>query len=617
MRRGLLLLTAVSISAATATLGGQDTGTVAARLGHADVVLYNGTIVTVDDPSFNASAGTVHQALAIRGTRILATGTTRDMRALAGPRTRQIDLKGRTVLPSLILTHEHPTDWIWMDPEALKRAIPAENDYLRVRFLQGTAEQQIAGWQQALREEVSRAKPGQWILLSTYYGSNYEHMPGLTRSRWYGDITREQLDAIAPDNPVRFKNNWIAGHLNTRAIEEIKRLVPDADLSGVRNRAEDGRQLEPDIMLAGRLDVLAELLRAEMELWAAHGITAFGSSPYTPESFKALSQLDREGRMPGRFAWSYSGPDFHIDTLKYIAGLLGNGTDYLWNIGAQGWWSGGSCTTLPAPVEIKAREDCAFEPGGPGRQTLEDIVRVGGRIAAMHSGGDKDIDYLFDAIEKASKEAGFTADQIRAKRHAFDHASGAPRPDQHPRIKRLGMMVSMINTVLWENRTDYDVSFRVKAYGLEAANWTVPRKSVTDAEIMNTAEIDRPLPHKIFYNVWVGMTRFNEGEGRAFAPQQGTDRIVQLKSMTTWGAYYLLREQAMGSLEPGKLADLIVLDRDYLTVPVDDIPKIRVLLTMVGGKIVHLWPDLAQELGTDPVGPVTWPSRPFEGHYAR
>jgi predicted amidohydrolase YtcJ len=230
----------------------------------------------------------------------------------------------------------------------------------------------------------------------------------------------------------------------------------------------------------------------------------------------------------------------------------------------------------------------------------------------MHSGGDKDIDNLMDAIEKASKEAGLSLDEIRARRHAFDHASGAPRPDQIPRIKRLGMMVSMINTVLWENRTDYDISFRVRNYGIEFAHYAVPRKSVTTAGIMNTQEIDRALPHWLFYNVWVGMTRYNAGHQRAFAPREATDRITQLKALTTWGAYYVLRENRMGSLEPGKLADLVVLDRDFLTIPQDDIPNTKVLMTLVGGRTVHLLPSLASEIGATPVGPTTWPGKPLE-----
>ena len=614
MRRFLVHGVLLAALAGVATLSGQSQGEVAQRLGHPDFILYNGKIVTVDDAWVTSTPGTIVEALAVRGDRILATGTTADARVLAGPSTKSIDLKGRTVLPSLMLTHEHPTDWIWMDPEPLKYLFGDDKGYLIVRFLEGTPDEQIASWERVLREAVAVAKPGQWILISSYWGSNYEHMEELWE-KFPKAVTRAKIDAIAPDNPVRVKNNWIGGDLSSKAIEEIKRVFPGADVEAVGTRGETARQLEPDVMLHGHLDLLAKLLQAQMQMWVAHGVTAFGSSPYTAENFKALSMLDRRGEMPARFAWSYSGPDFHVETLRYIAGLVGNGTPHLWNIGAQGWRSGGNCTTIQAPPEVKADENCNFEPGAKGRQTLEDLVRTGNRIAAMHSGGDKDIDYLFDVIEQASREAGFTLDEIRAKRHAFDHASGAPRPDQHARIKRLGMMVSMINTVLWENRTGYDVSHRVKNYGLEAANWSVPRNSVTKAGIMNTAEIDRPMAHKIFYNVWVGMTRYNEGRQRAFAPQEGTDRIVQLKSLTTWAAHYFLREQLMGSIEPGKFADLIVLDRDYLTIPDADIPNIRVLMTLVGGKIGHLWPSFGQEIGLPPVGPVTWPTKPFEGHY--
>jgi predicted amidohydrolase YtcJ len=615
MRRMIALVLSFA-AAGIAIVGAQSAGNVVERLGYADYVLYNGKVVSVDDAGFNDNPGTIHQAIAVRDSHILATGPDASVRALAGPKTTLIDLKGRTVLPSFILTHEHPTDWIWLDPEPLKHVVPENNDFLIVRFLSGTAEQQIATWEQTLKDAVAKAKPGQWILLSSYWGPNMEHMPSLWEGFLKG-ITREKLDQIAPNNPVRVKNNWIGGPLNTKGIEQIKKVFPGANVEQVGTRGEGARQLEPDVMLHGHLDVLAALLKAEMELWAAHGVTTFGSSPYTADNFKAISLLDRKGEMPARFAWSYSGPDFHMETLRYIAGMLGLGSEYLWNVGMQGWWSGGSCTLLKAAPEVKAEEDCNFEPGGRGRQTLEDIIRAGGRISAMHSGGDKDIDYLFDAIEKGSKEAGISPEEMRAKRHAFDHASGAPRPDQLPRIKNLGMMVSMVNTVLWENRTDYNVSFRVKNYGIEAANWSVPRKSVSDAGIMNTAEIDRAFPHKIFYNVWVGMTRYNEGMKRAYAPQQGTSRVNQLKAMTTWGSHYVLREKTMGTLEPGKLADLIVLDRDYLTIPENDIPKIRVLMTLVGGRLIHLWPEFAKELGMKPVGPVTWPSKPFEGHYKR
>jgi len=220
-----------------------------------------------------------------------------------------------------------------------------------------------------------------------------------------------------------------------------------------------------------------------------------------------------------------------------------------------------------------------------------------------------------DVIEEQSDVAGLTLDEIRERRHAFDHASGAPRPDQIPRIKNLGMMVSMINTVIWENRTGYDASYRLRNYGAEYLHLAVPRNSVTKAGIMNTQEVDRALPHFLFYNVWVGMTRYNSGVDLVLAPEEGTDLMTQLKALTIWGAYYVLREDRLGSLERGKLADFVVLDRDLLAIPRDDIPNAKVLMTVIGGKTVHLLPSLASEIDATPTGPVTWPAGPLENRF--
>ena len=87
-----------------------------------------------------------------------------------------------------------------------------------------------------------------------------------------------------------------------------------------------------------------------------------------------------------------------------------------------------------------------------------------------------------------------------------------------------------------------------------------------------------------------------------YAPDQAVGRGLALKSATVFGAYYMMKEKELGSLEPGKLADFIVLDRDYTTIPERDIENIRVLMTVVGGKIVHLVPSMAGELGLEPIG---------------
>jgi len=251
------------------------------------------------------------------------------------------------------------------------------------------------------------------------------------------------------------------------------------------------------------------------------------------------------------------------------------------------------------------RERCSNAPGTEGYEMNVKIAQSGLRFATMHTGGDKGIDYLMDAIEEGSRRAGMTLEEIRTKRHAFDHGAGAPRPAQIPRIKNLGMMASMLNTILWEtHRGAYEIA---QQYGIEYTNWVVPRKSVNDAGIMNTFEIDRPLPHKVFFFITKGMNRYNDRAQKVYGPGEKTDRITQLKALTTWGGYYLLRDKLVGMLEPGAYADFIVLDRDYLTIPEADIPKIQVLMTVVGGKPVHLVADLAREIGMQPVGPSTWP----------
>jgi len=587
---------------------------VSSALGYPDTVVHNANIITMDDASFSSSPGTIAEAMAIRGDKILAVGSSAQMRALAGPGTRVLDLEGRTVLPGFILTHEHPTDWAWTEPSGLQHVFPEGNEHIVVHFLQGDAAEQLANWEEGLKAAVKKAKPGQWILLSSDWGANFEYMPELF-PKFLPQITRQRLDELAPDNPVRVKNSWVDGLVNSRALEVVADVFPDQEIAGRGNRGPTGRQLEPDVMLHEKVELNAELLRAQMQLWAAHGVTVYGSSPYTIGNLNALRILDQEKRLPGRFAWSYTGPDLHYQTIRLVSALLGNGTDYLWNIGAHGERSGGNCTTLAASERVKSQENCRLDPGDDGRRVKEDIVRSGGRVAAMHSGGDKDIDHLLDVIEEQSAAAGLTLEDIRARRHAFDHASGAPRPDQIPRIKNLGMMVSMINTVIWENRTGYDASYRLRNYGAEYAHLSVPRNSVTKAGIMNTQEIDRALPHFLFYNLWVGMTRYNSGVDLVLAPEEGTDLLTQLKALTIWGAYYVLREDRLGSLEPGKLADFVVLDRDLLSIPRDDIPNTRVLMTVLGGDTIHLSTDLASELGAETVGATTWPSKPLQNRY--
>src|SRR3989337_3348940 len=113
---------------------------------------------------------------------------------------------------------------------------------------------------------------------------------------------------------------------------------------------------------------------------------------------------------------------------------------------------------------------------------------------------------------------------------------------------------------------------------------------------MTCFEREKPLPGKVFLSIKKGMDRYSDTDQKAYGPDQKTDRTILLKALTRWGAYYLLRENMLGTLEAGKLADFIVLDKDILTIPEDQIPGIHVLMTMIGGKPVHLVSPLAAEI---------------------
>ena len=239
-----------------------ETQSTESTLGYPDTIIYNANIITMDDASFSSSPGTIVEAMAIRDDTILAVGSSKQMRSLAGPDTRQIDLNGRTVLPGLILTHEHPTDWAWTEPSALNHVFPKGNEHIVVHFLEGDAGAQLAGWEDGLKTAVRNAKPGQWILLSSDWGSNFENMPELF-PKFLPQISRQRLDELAPDNPVRVKNSWIDGLLNTRALAVVAEVFPEQETEGRGNRGPTGRQLEPDVILHGKVELNAELLKAE------------------------------------------------------------------------------------------------------------------------------------------------------------------------------------------------------------------------------------------------------------------------------------------------------------------------------------------------------------------
>ncbi len=394
--------------------------------------------------------------------------------------------------------------------------------------------------------------------------------------------------------------------LNQKALDLYSRLYPTKGIvdpeKGVGGTTLY-RRTENDLLMEGKLDALAKLYREEMSWWAGYGFTTFSTHIEGYQMLEGYRRLDRNQEMPLRLAWGYRDVPLSTDPLALtrLSSMVGAGSDFLWLIGMHAS-EGGSCTMEPASPEIKRRDRCTLAPGSRGAEDLYRIIKAGGRVATMHTGGDQDIDNLLEVIERGSRDAGLTLEEIRAKRHAFDHCWLAPRPDQVDRIKRLGMMVGCQATILDEPQGEAEQYIR--DYGEKIANRVTPQKLMMDAHIMNTFEVDRPLghtDHNAFFFLHLSITRRNT-RGVLIGPAQRIDRVNALKTITTWGSYYVLREKALGSLEPGKYADFAVLDRDYLTIPEDDIPNIRVLMTVLNGKITHLFPEMASEIGLNPMG---------------
>jgi len=589
-----------------------------------DMILFNGKIVTMNNHEVNGNVGTIAQAVAIREGKIVAVGTSADIRRLAGANTKSLDLKGRTVTPGFGATHDHPQDWNPLNPVIVKKVV--SDDMHIERFINVPPEQLMNEFPRVLDEAVHKAKPGQWIRISLLYGPDYRW--GDDISKMMGrQINKKNLDLVAPNNPVIVRGGFTNMLINTKGIEAVKarygdewakfNFMPLDSYTGnpPGQSGEDTgicsvcyREVEQDVIFEPA--ALKEIYRLGGSWTAALGITLNATSLYTGGAIRAFSQLDREGKMSMRIGWGWFWPernDFFEDPYFVAAQVSreGTGSDYLWVTGMTAHM-GGNCTKLQGTSpEVDAKNKAQCSNRGYAQpvisRALYEYIKAGGRLAGDHMTGDDEVDLVLDIVEKASKDGGMSLDQIRAKRHVTEHMALYPRPDQIPRFKNLGMMTSGWDISIWTGAATQ----AMKDYGERGAMQVVPRKGLYDAGVMNSVEIDRPLSeytNLTYLNVLYSAITRKDWDGKVSAPQQAISREQMLKSATLFAAYGTMHEKVLGSLEPGKFADLIVMDKDYMTVPVDDIPKIHVLMTLLGGKPSHLAPSLAREWGMQPVG---------------
>lgn len=567
-------------------------------------ILYNGKIVTMSDTSYSSDVGQVVQALAIRGNQILALGNNEEILGLAGPNTQKIDLKGRTVTPGIVNAHTHIHDaalnrWTtqWRG-DASEKPIAAFN-------VQGTTPEEIRrNIEIILRERTQKLRPKQWIFLNlptkdfigTYFLQDRK-------------ITQSELDQIMTDHPV-ILNAHPAYVWNSTAVKRLNEmydappLPEEVDETVFGSRIIEYRRMAlVDDYFQDRIDMLANILEEDLLLEAAAGITTFSSHITGARYFDAYMKLVREHKMPLRFAYTHymgglSNPGLEVFAAR-MGDMAGLGDDYFWQSGvsASAIDSGPPmiCTSIDAQNDVKKREWCRLDPGRRYTDFLYNGLKNRVRIVVGHNYGDKSADQYMDMLDRLVQEEGFSLDYIRSRRLTMDHCGLYPRPDQLPRMKKFGILLSCGSNVLTRSYP------WLQKYGMEYADWLAPVKSALDAGVKVVFESEGAIENGLFSAFTPFVTRKN-AQGNIVSAQNAVDRNIVMKMATSWSAEFVLREDKVGTLEEGKWADLIVLNKDYFTVPVEEISQVYPILTMVGGKIIYVRSDAAPDLGLQPVG---------------
>ncbi|MSQ53721.1 MAG: amidohydrolase [Betaproteobacteria bacterium] len=536
-----------------------------------DTVLYNGKIVTVD------GRFSIAQAVAIRDGKFAAVGGNDQVRRLAGASTRSIDLQGRTVLPGLMDGHLHNAGG---GPGV---------DLSRVRSM----EELLA----AVAARVKASKPGELVV-----SNNDWHEAQLKEKRL---PHLRDLDRVAPDNPVVLVRGGHEFILNSAGLQrwKITRATKSPDGGEIGHDVDGGLNGEL-IDNARRLVTLPpaprltpETVLAQIRILNASGITSiripgsfiFGSDPI--ETWNMLRELKAKNQLSVRVNYllrilDYSSVERVRETLAKWAIKPDEGDEWL--------RIGGMKTGVDGGFEGGHMHDAYEEPHGKGgnfkgirtvpqdRYTavVRELNRQGWRVAT-HAVGDAAVDQVLEAYSAADRDQS-----IRGKRWSIEHFFVA-RPEQFPRARSLDLVISAQNHLYLAGPS------LVKYWGRTRAHQVTPVRAFLDQGFIVAGGTDSPvIPYSPFWAMYHFISRETISDG-VYGANQRISREEALKIFTINNAKLTFEENIKGSIEPGKLADLVIVSGDFLTVPEKQIENLKALGTMVGGRFVYSDPALA------------------------
>jgi hypothetical protein len=419
-------------------------------------------------------------------------------------------------------------------------------------------------------------------------------------------LTRYDLDEVAPDNLLYVMiGSATQGIANTRMLDKILAMYGDRipgilkDENGVPNGqifGAAGTVIDQEVVPRVTPEVLAPFLKRELEEWVAIGVTTL-STRLKGNELTAYGLLDRAGELPLRLGYSHeigrSNP-FLERALKRFGNLQGHGTEWLWMIGisigkpdGDGPGSRGNvCATPPKkvmlPGDIYPEGLCEWDmPGEPGADAVLVTNRYGYRVSGVHTFGDKGYLMMLDAYDQANQE-----DSILGRSFGLDHGMMIS-PEIVKQSAQLDVIWSLQPPMFYST---YAAGVS-RVYGEEYAHrWMLPVKSLIDAgaKVSYGADTHDDPQRQPMFSLEVLVTR-KVLDGRVFGPREALDRASALLMLTRWGADYVLRDQELGSLEPGKLADLVVLDGNPLDPDIADenLSEIKVVATIIGGEVAY------------------------------
>lgn len=547
-----------------------------------NLILHNGKVVTVDREF------SIAEAVAISGDRITAVGTNGEVRSLAASNTRMVDLEGKTVLPGLIDTHTHPLGAALYE---FDHAVPDMET--------------VADVLHYFRQRARVVPEGSWIRLQQVF---------ITRLREQRYPTRAELDEAAPKHAAYFRTGPDAS-LNSLALElsgiDKDFRIPQGELGRIEREA-DG---EPTgIIRSGahlikfeesqRAPTREDQLRRLKELLAAYnqiGLTSIADRNASPEAVGLYEELLGRNELTARvFVSAAINAQAPLEDIEASIAKLARHPRHrygpmLWLRGIKFFLDGGMLTGSaymrePWGVsEVYSITDpnyrgLRFVPPGKTYAILRLALRHGLQPTA-HCVGDGAVHALIDAYGEIDDEF-----RVRDMRPCITHANFMS-PEAVERMAEIGIVADL--QPAWLER---DGATLLKQFGEARLRYFQPYKSLRDAGVIVGGGSDHMQkigdmrsinPYNPFFGMWVALTRQPRWTDVTLQPEQRITRQDAIRLYTANSAYITFTEDEKGSLEAGKLADLIVLDRDILECPVEDVKRIRVERTYLGGRLVH------------------------------